>query len=325
MSEKIRFSIGIWALSSCTDRFCTGGYRDSISTIEAVEMAGKIKGMEAIVLSSPSILNKENLVEVRRALQDANIKVSSVDAEVSSKEFQCGGFANSDKKLRQRAIDIAKYTADMARKVSSFNMGIWPGQDGFDYPFQADYDDLWKWTVEGVREIAEYASDLHICMEYKPKEPRKHMTLATVGKGLLLCEEIGLDNVGITLDFGHALMAKENPSESAVFLARRGRLFSVHLNDAYRDDDDDMTAGSINFWETLEFLWRLDVLGYDGYFAFDIFPCREDLIAVCELNIRNVQTISNLARKIDSDRLQRFLAVQDVVSAHELLRSSLFE
>jgi xylose isomerase len=324
IAAPIKFSVGVWALSSCTDRFCTHGYRDSISTIQAIQLAAKIKGMEAMVLSAPGVVGRGNCAEVKKALKDSNLKVSSVDSEVSGAEFKNGAFTSSDPAIRRRAVEVAKCAADMARELGSPNMGIWPGQDGFDYPFQAEYEDLWKWTVESVREVGEYARDLHVCVEYKPKEPRKFITVADVGKVLLLCSEVGLENVGATLDFGHALMAKENPSESACLLARRGRLFSVHMNDAYRDDDDDMTAGSVNFWETLELLWWLDRLGYEGYFAFDIFPAREDLVRICELNIRNMQTIGALARKLNTEELHALLHRQDVLSAHELLRSSLF-
>ncbi len=33
-------------------------------------------------------------------------------------------------------------------------MKLWPGQDGVDYPFQADYAELWKYSVDAVRELA---------------------------------------------------------------------------------------------------------------------------------------------------------------------------
>ena len=50
-------------------------------------------------------------------------------------------------------------------------MTLWLGQDGFDYPFQADYLRLWDHTAEALRIIAAHHPGIDISIEYKPNEP----------------------------------------------------------------------------------------------------------------------------------------------------------
>ena len=51
------------------------------------------------------------------------------------------------------------------------------------------------------------------------------------------------NNLGVTVDFGHALMARENAAE-------------VHINDCYGDWDDDLIVGSVRVWEALDLLYK---------------------------------------------------------------------
>jgi len=104
-----------------------------------------------------------------------------------------------------------------------------------------------------------------------------HSLISTVGKALLIAEEIELDNVGVNMDTGHALMGFENLAESAVLLHRYKRLFYLHLNDNYRDWDYDMIVGGVHIWETLELLYWLNKLGYDGWYTLDLILIEKTL------------------------------------------------
>ena len=64
-------------------------------------------------------------------------------------------------------------------------MCLWPGEDGWDYHFQASHSLLWEWTAEAVREIAEYDPETQIGLEYKHHEPRTHMLVSNAAKTAL--------------------------------------------------------------------------------------------------------------------------------------------
>jgi iron complex outermembrane receptor protein len=98
---------------------------------------------------------------------------------------------------------------------------------------------------------------MNFAIEYKAKEPRARITLTNAARTLLAIQDMEVDNVGIVMDLGHSLMAKETPAEELQWIARRGKLRSVEVNDNWRDWDDDMTVGSVHLLETIEFLIAL--------------------------------------------------------------------
>ena len=121
---------------------------------------------------------------------------------------------------------------------------IWPGQDGIDHPFQADYARLWDAEVDGLRQVAEHAPDFPVSIEYKPSEPRSIMILPNVSATLLAIAETGAPNLGVTLDFGHVLEADTSPAMAAALVGRRSRLLGLHLNDGYGQRDDGLMVGT---------------------------------------------------------------------------------
>lgn len=125
--------------------------------------------------------------------------------------FARGGFTNPDPAVRRQAIDLVAASAEVGRELGVEYVKIWPGQDGYDYPFQADYTDLWAKSVEALRELAQSFPDVNFAIEYKPREPRNRMVFSSVARTLLAIEDMGVDNVGVLLDFGHSLYGGETP------------------------------------------------------------------------------------------------------------------
>jgi xylose isomerase len=168
-----------------------------------------------------------------------------------------------------------------------------------------------------VREIAEYDPETQIGLEYKHHEPRTHMLVSNAAKTALLGSELGLANVGGYLDFGHALMARENPAESVALLARSGRLVGVHVNDNYGGGDDDIMVGSVHFWAMMEFLFSLDRVGYEGWLTLDLVPTRESPVDAC---IQSIVTLRNYQRLLDKLDLNKLLLAQQELDSVESQR-----
>lgn len=123
---------------------------------------------------------------------------------------------------------------------------------------------IWEDAVSAVREVAEYAPDVDISIEYKPNEPRAYSIFPNVTTCLLAVEEAGCANLGITLDFAHVLFANEIPAFAAAMVARRSRLMGLDLNDGWGKRDDGLMVASVNPRATLEFLWQMQRDGYTG-------------------------------------------------------------
>jgi xylose isomerase len=209
---------------------------------------------------------------------------------------------------------------DIGHELGTRRMCLWPGEDGWDYHFQADYRQLWDWTAEALREIAEYDPETYIGYEYKHNEPRTHMLVSNAAKAALLGYELGLPNVGAYLDFGHALMSREIPAETAVMLARLNRLVGVHVNDTYGTGDDDMAVGAVHFWAMVEFLLALEQVGYDGWITLDLVPKRESAVGVCTQSITNMKAYQRMAANLDREKLKLAQGEQDALATQRLVQ-----
>ena len=196
---------------------------------------------------------------------------------------------------------------------------LWLAHDGYDYPFEDDYAARYGWLVEGLREIASHRPDVNVTIEYKPADPHIYQYVSTAPKALTICNEVALPNLGIILDYGHALVAGENPAESAALIDRYKRLFHVHLSDCYGKTDDDFLIGSISLWRTIEFFMQLQDLGYDGYYVLDIWPPRMDGIEATKVSVRRTLGLWDIASRLPREEFRRLRRENDVPAIYDLL------
>ena len=312
MSEP-KFSVGLWVLGQCGDRFCRSGYGPDIPLEEQISIAAGLDGLGGVECHG-SDFDDFSVEKYADLVGQAGLVTTNVNTNVwGYSHYAPGGFTHTDPKIRQAAIDEGKRSCALAREVGSPSVALWLGADGFDYPWQTDYVKHLDLLVDGIREVAEEASpDLKVGVEYKLKEPRTHMTISTAGTALVIVQEVGMDNVGCTVDYGHALMAQEDPGMAVALLQRYGKLFNVHFNDAWGAWDDDMIVGSVNPNLTLEFLYYCRKTGYEGWYGLDMFPYREDGGAAAQISLDNLRALWAKLDQIDEPALA---AAQDTLSA----------
>lgn len=321
---KFKYAAGLWALGGAADRYVPGGYADKSSTLrELIKIAASVDGIGGVeIISSQADGIKPG--DLKGWLRDSDLVLtSSLVNTFGDRKFKLGSITHTDKKLRGEAVDLCKRAIDYAVEVDCPAVCLWLGSDGYDYSFQVDYRAHWSALQESVATIARHNKNMKVCLEYKLKEPRKYMTIGAVGKALYLARECG-DNVGVVIDFGHSLMAKEKPAESLALLSMHGKLFNVHMNDAYGDWDDDMIAGAIHIQETLEFLYYVDQVGYDGWIGLDIFPFRMDGRTAADLCIRNLRSVERILARLDRKKLARAMESLDAGNSQAVIRDAIF-
>ena len=321
-----RFSVGLWVLGKCGDRFLLDGYGPDVPLEQQIQRAGAIAGVSGIECHGSDFDN----FQVERYLDllaANNLVTTNVNTNVwGFARYALGAFAHRDTRTRQQAIDEGKRSCELARQIGSPGVALWLGADGFDYPFQLDYSRHWDLLIDGIAQVAdEAAPDLQVGIEYKLKEPRTHISISTAGICLAVILELNRDNVGGTIDFGHALMAQENPAESVCLLHRHGKLFNVHFNDAWGHWDDDMIPGTIHFWTTLEFLYHCRLLDYQGWFGLDMFPYREDGQQAAQMAVDNVRAMWTMLDRIDPAELQAAQQTMGALETQRIVRRVLFD
>ena len=323
MDGTSKIGSGFAPFSPCVDRFNTAGYRDPMSLEQQFDAAAAIKGFGGVALDYP--YQFKDAQEVQPLLKRTGLAFVTLEIGLyPDRKWKNGTYTAPDPGVRRDAIEMSKKALDVAAELGAADVLMWPGQDGFDYPFQSDYARFWTLLVDAVGEVAAHRPDVKIAIEYKKQEPRVNCYIRNAGVLLSFLHEVGMRNVGACIDLGHSLAAGENPAEAAVLLHRAGKLFQVHLNDNYRDWDHDLILGSVTFWETLEFFYWLARCGWDGWHILDVFPYRIDGPASLQEGVNRTILFIELARKIATRSLQESLANADVLAAGRELWGTLF-
>ncbi len=282
---------------------------------------GTIDGITHVDINYPEHLEHISVAQLKAMLSKNGLKVNGMALRFSD-IFQNGEFTNPDLNLAQKAESLCMEAISACREFGGEIVTIWQAFDAFDYPFQVDYETAWIKMRDAFRRIADAAApDIKISIEYKPFQPRSFSLVPNMATAMLLVEDIGRQNVGLTLDFCHMLMAGENPAAALALTASRGRLLGVHLNDGYRLNDDGLMVGSVHLLETLEFLYYAKKYGYQQAIYFDTFPLREEPAQECRQNIRTVERLFAALDEIGMEKVGGLVHSQDGMSAMEILHS----
>jgi xylose isomerase len=322
--SNLRFGAGIWHFATYVDRYATDGYGDPRSIVDAIELAGKVDDLSVVDLNWPFFGGDFSNEQVKAALDAQGLSVIGITPEIYTNVFRKGAFTNPDPGVRRLAHDLITEAADVVRFFGADYVKLWPGQDGWDYPFQVNHGKLWNLSLDALGQLAEENSDLRFVVEYKPREPRNHMSFDSVSRTLLGLEKIGLPNIGILLDFGHALYGGESPADSAQLAIDYGRLFGMDVNDNLRGWDDDMIAGTVHPVELMEFFHVLRQNDWNGVWQLDQFPFREDSVDAANLAIDFLKRIDAALNHLDVAALDAAQERQDAVAANRIVQDALY-
>jgi xylose isomerase len=321
-----KYSIILGNLGNTCDRFLSSGYKDQPPKAEMIRQAAAIPGVTGVELVGNWDITTENCDEMGELLSKAGLQCASVlPNHFSEKRWGKGAFTSKDPGIRAQALEETLSAAEIARKLKCPLVNLWPGQDGYDYPLQADYQKERRWIIDAVSEAARAYPDIKFALEYKVKEPRTHSIMARAADTLLVARETGLPNVGVTIDTGHSLAGYENMAEAAVILTDYGqKLFHMHFNDNYRSWDDDMIVGSVHFVEFLELLFWLNELKYDGWYSMDQYPYREDGQAALRGSVEFLQGIEEILTAAAMNELREIISRGDPIESTRWIRGKLF-
>lgn len=326
MQYEPKYSVILGNVGACSDRYMGGGYSDAFSVDQMFGRVASIEGVSGVELVGEWHITPNNVDQIRRNLKDLNLSlVGVIPDHFGTRKWGKGAFSSKDPGIRRDAVDSTKQMMEIVRSLGGNMVSLWPGQDGYDYYWQADYIQERTWFEEGVAECASFMPDFKVSIEYKPKEPRNRSYPSNVYSTLLMCKEIGLDNVGVTIDYGHATTAYENVAESVAVLKKYGdKLFHLHMNDNYGYWDDDMILGSIHTIPFVEMCWWIKKTGYSGWISTDQYPYREDGRDACSETIEWLKTFFEIVNRMDDEEVARVISSGSAVEGSRMMRKYLF-
>jgi xylose isomerase len=331
----VKTSLGIWALSSMVTRFVPGGYQPEHageSTVDRVRRA--VDGLGDLIdgyeFHYPQELNEENADAIRDVLGSDHDVYCLAGGLHLDPRFGRGGLVNPDPEVRGEAVRVAVAGAKLSGELG-VPMIVWPGIEGYNYPFQTPYADSWGWFIEGLAEVAGMLKDAgqELWLEHKNSEPAMKILMRNIGMTLFVIHELaerGLDNVKVNMDWQHLIMNGESLAEYAALLASKGLLGHQHANSGWGTFDDDNMVGATAFMETLELAVELQRARYgdDGRrLGFDLYPYTEDAVEAVRRSVLQWRFIDGVAAKIDDAALREAQSRKDAVRAYELVYAAL--
>ena len=318
------YAVILGNLGNTCDRFLSTGYKEQPPKAEMVRQAASIAGVTGVELVGTWDITTANVTEMKGLLGDHGLRLASIIPDhFAHKQWGRGAFTSRDPAIRKAAVAETKAMMDAAVELGGDLINLWPGQDGFDYPFQGDFVRQRDWLIDGVTEAAAHRRDVRLSLEYKPKEPRTHCYLARAADTLLIALATGADNVGVTIDTGHAFVAGESLAESAALLLKHRKLFHLHCNDNYRSWDDDMIVGTLHHTEFIELFVWLERLGYNGWYSMDQYPYREDARNAINESIRWIDGMRGRIRTFGPERFSALIAEGDACAMAGTMREFL--
>lgn len=275
-------------------------------------------GLTHVDLNYPEHVQNYTTEQMKRNLEKNNLVANGVALRFRD-EFINGELGNANKEISDKSLQLCKDACDYCREINGEVITIWLGFDGFDYSFQIDYERVWNQIRNYLEQIAEYAPDLKISVEYKPFQPRAYAFIDSFGIAMSMISEVNKENLGITLDYCHMLMKHENPAYGASIIGSKGKLFGVHLNDGYGLNDDGLMIGTSSLTKTIEFIYYTKLHSYDHAIYFDTFPVIEDPVEECKRNIQMIRKIDSLIDRVGLDYIKKVVGQNSGVKVSDLV------
>jgi D-psicose/D-tagatose/L-ribulose 3-epimerase len=223
--------------------------------------------------------------EVRKAAEDAGIRLVTscvLNAEANP--------LNPDPKVRCAAVEFLKRIVDINLGVGSkvtggVNYAAWGYLTG-----RPRTDDEWNWSVEALRQVAEYAKSTgDTVLAFEPVNRFETHFLNIAADAVQYCKDIGLDNCGVHLDTFHMIREETSFSE-AVKTCGKQYLKDVHVCENNRG----IPGTGLVPWR--EFFTAVKTIEYDGPLTIESFdPDFEEVNRLCAIWRRFAESGEQLA------------------------------
>jgi xylose isomerase len=158
-----KYAIILGFMGKLNDRFSSYGTpRDLAQKIEA---AAQIEGLRGLELVYP--FDFAAVAETRRLLAQHKLECSSVNVNIKAEpKFHLGALTSKDPGIRREAVSYVKTGLDIAAELGVNLVTCCPLSDGYDYAFEIDHAQAWKWFIEGVGEAASHRPAVRLSLEY---------------------------------------------------------------------------------------------------------------------------------------------------------------
>jgi sugar phosphate isomerase/epimerase len=246
-------------------------------------------------------LNFDRIVEVKSLLNKFGLKVAQIGAET------CGGyerpkndvappgqrfgpsFSDEDFLRRRLRIEYTRKAIDFAVVLDAGNVNTCSGYQ----PQTASVKATWKMVRDGYREVVKYAKlrGVKVNIEYEPgKYGPGGLFIATAIDALRMINDVGVPNLGVTLDIGHSVVCGEDVPAVIIMLAREKVLNHIHIEDIKDKVHFHLVPGEgdIDFKPILK---TLEKVNYQGAVSVELYSLWDkDPVEACKKSYQYLMT-----------------------------------
>ncbi|MEL7147887.1 MAG: TIM barrel protein [Bacteroidota bacterium] len=308
-------------MSKTQDRFSE--YQEPTDLRQRLQTVKAIGGVSGVEIVFP--YETGEAAATKALMQEMGLEFAAVNANIKKEtKWVPGALSRPSETLRQEAVQLIKDAKDYALAVGAPLVTCCPLSDGFDNLFQVDYPKAWRYMIEAVAEAADYKPEMPLFIEYKINETRVNCHLDSCAKTLIFLKEVQNKATGITIDFGHSLLAKENPAQVLALCEQSGVDYYLHTNDNDWNFDWDLVGGSRNFLHTVEFFFYAKEFGYDKHFTADASPRIFDMVAFFREHVQMNNAIWNLVENMDRQKYRKLMHEERYMDLMELVRKEIY-
>ena len=278
----------------------------------------------------PAELSPDNLDDVRSALDGHGIYTLCAGLHLDPR-FGRGGLVNPDPATRAEALRLTLEGADFAGSLGA-HFVLWPGIEGYNYPFQTPYADSWGWFIDAVGQAAEVCAQARPQAVPRAQEQRARDEDPDAQHRHDAARHPQAARPGHHQRPGqHGLAAPDHERRVArrvrrACSPREGLLGHQHANSGWGTFDDDNMVGATAFMETLELALELRRANYGANgerLGFDLYPYTEDAVDVVKRSVHQWDFIDSVAGRIDDAALREAQSRKDAIRAYELVYAAL--
>ncbi|HEX6508302.1 MAG TPA: TIM barrel protein [Chloroflexota bacterium] len=279
----------------------------------------------------PGEIDENNADAIVEAIRPMDVYCIASGAHTFPKHGR-GALTNPDRGVREEAKADNRRAIDLAARLGA-HMIIWPGIEGYNYPFQCDYRSQWTYLLEGIADAVEHANrtGVTIFLEHKNSEPQMKIYMRDMGMSIYVIRRLqqqGVDvsRTKINMDWQHLIMNGENLAEYVELLSMEDLLGHQHANSGWGLTDDDNIVGATRFMETLEIARALRKVNYGSRgerLGMDLYPYTEDSIVAARQSLLQWRFIDEIATRLDENTLQEAQSQKDALTAYRVVFEAL--
>src|SRR3954471_1626025 len=122
------------------------------TTPDLLRIVARVPGLTAVELNYPQHFQGTTEAAVIEVLSETGLALTALSLRFEGPDFADGAFTSPRAETRARAIRLAQDAVELAARLEAPHVDLWMAYDGFDYPFQVDYDRLWADEIDGFRQ-----------------------------------------------------------------------------------------------------------------------------------------------------------------------------